>query len=103
MKIRGIATAVCALPRNDMVFRQSEAPPKPVVPELRYFPFRPEAAFADGLFAAGFPTGFPTGLLTGLPPDFLMPGFRGGGAEPPDLGGTARIRHLAPEPIRSSR
>ena len=26
-----------------------------------------------------------------------------GGAEPPDLGGTARIRHLGPEPIRSSR
>ena len=24
LKIRGIATAVCALPRNDMVFRQSE-------------------------------------------------------------------------------
>lgn len=41
-------------------------------------------------------------LKAGLPVVFLAGGL-GGGVWPPCRGGTARIRHLGPDPMRSSR
>ena len=59
------------------------------LPELR--------PFARMGFAGAFGVGF-------FPGDFFFGGALGGGAVCfPGLGGTARIRHLGPEPIKSSR
>ena len=61
----------------------------------RYLPdLRPFVRMGfGGAFGAGF-----------FPGDFFMPGAFGGGAVCfPVLGGTARIRHLGPKPIKSSR
>ena len=57
------------------------------------------AALGAGFFAAGLAWARFAAALGGAP---LETGF-GGAPLPAGLGGTARIRHLGPEPIRSSR
>ena len=66
--------------------------------------------FFLGAFEVDFEVGFEgtaflaaTGFVPALAADFPLTVLGGGVVFPLDLGGTARIRHLGPEPIRSSR
>jgi hypothetical protein len=76
--------------------------------DLPHYFLRPDFAGA-AFFTAGFTAVFAAGFAGVLARGFLagaglpLAGALGGGAVPPALGGTARIRHLGPEPIRSSR